>query len=103
MAHQAQHPSVMTGDELIESLAVTPEPQREQLGVSDSWWAGMRWYSMAGCSARAGSRWRVPRCCASTPLSSCPAENLFLVVTAGNGSDHTDPETAKQHGVTVAE
>lgn len=31
------------------------------------------------------------------------AENLRLVITAGVGSDHTDPETAKQHGVTVAE
>ncbi|GAA4924126.1 formate dehydrogenase [Actinomycetospora succinea] len=31
------------------------------------------------------------------------ASNLELVITAGVGSDHTDPETAKQHGVTVAE
>lgn len=31
------------------------------------------------------------------------AENLKLVITAGIGSDHTDPETAKQHGITVAE
>ncbi len=31
------------------------------------------------------------------------AENLRLVITAGIGSDHTDPEAAKAHGVTVAE
>ncbi|HEY2222866.1 NAD-dependent formate dehydrogenase [Actinomycetospora sp.] len=31
------------------------------------------------------------------------AENLTLVITAGIGSDHTDPETARQRGVTVAE
>ena len=31
------------------------------------------------------------------------ASNLRLVITAGVGSDHTDPETAKQHGITVAE
>jgi formate dehydrogenase len=31
------------------------------------------------------------------------APNLRLVLTAGVGSDHTDPETAKQHGITVAE
>lgn len=31
------------------------------------------------------------------------AGNLRLVITAGVGSDHTDPETAKQHGITVAE
>lgn len=31
------------------------------------------------------------------------AGNLKLVITAGIGSDHTDPETAKQHGITVAE
>jgi formate dehydrogenase len=31
------------------------------------------------------------------------AESLRLVITAGIGSDHTDPETAKAHGVTVAE
>ena len=31
------------------------------------------------------------------------ASNLKLVITAGIGSDHTDPETAKQQGVTVAE
>jgi formate dehydrogenase len=31
------------------------------------------------------------------------ASNLKLVITAGIGSDHTDPETAKQHGITVAE
>lgn len=31
------------------------------------------------------------------------AEALRLVITAGIGSDHTDPETAKAHGVTVAE
>ncbi|MEJ2889147.1 NAD-dependent formate dehydrogenase [Actinomycetospora aeridis] len=29
--------------------------------------------------------------------------SLKLVVTAGIGSDHTDPEAAQQHGVTVAE
>jgi formate dehydrogenase len=31
------------------------------------------------------------------------AEDLRLVITAGIGSDHTDPEAAKAHGVTVAE
>ena len=31
------------------------------------------------------------------------AKNLKLVLTAGIGSDHTDPETAQQHGITVAE
>jgi formate dehydrogenase len=31
------------------------------------------------------------------------ASNLKLVITAGIGSDHTDPETAQQHGITVAE
>jgi lactate dehydrogenase-like 2-hydroxyacid dehydrogenase len=31
------------------------------------------------------------------------AVNLKLVITAGIGSDHTDPETARQHGITVAE
>jgi formate dehydrogenase len=31
------------------------------------------------------------------------ASNLKLVITAGIGSDHTEPETAKQHGITVAE
>jgi formate dehydrogenase len=31
------------------------------------------------------------------------ASNLKLVITAGIGSDHTDPETAEQHGITVAE
>ncbi|MFC5141065.1 NAD-dependent formate dehydrogenase [Actinomycetospora rhizophila] len=31
------------------------------------------------------------------------ASNLKLVLTAGVGSDHTDPETARQHGITVAE
>lgn len=31
------------------------------------------------------------------------ARELRLVITAGIGSDHTDPEVAKQHGITVAE
>ncbi|MDD7942224.1 NAD-dependent formate dehydrogenase [Actinomycetospora lutea] len=31
------------------------------------------------------------------------AADLRLVITAGVGSDHTDPETARQHGITVAE
>ncbi len=31
------------------------------------------------------------------------ASNLKLVITAGIGSDHTDPESAQRHGVTVAE
>lgn len=31
------------------------------------------------------------------------AAKLELVITAGIGSDHTDPETARQHGITVAE
>ena len=31
------------------------------------------------------------------------AMNLRLVITAGIGSEHTDPETARQHGITVAE
>lgn len=31
------------------------------------------------------------------------ASNLRLVITAGVGSDHTDPETAREHGITVAE
>ena len=31
------------------------------------------------------------------------ARNLKLVLTAGIGSDHTDPETAREHGITVAE
>lgn len=31
------------------------------------------------------------------------ARNLKLVLTAGIGSDHTDPEVAQQHGITVAE
>ena len=31
------------------------------------------------------------------------AKNLKLVITAGIGSDHTDPEAAERHGVTVAE
>ena len=31
------------------------------------------------------------------------AAHLKLDITAGIGSDHTDPETAQQHGITVAE
>lgn len=31
------------------------------------------------------------------------AENLRLVITAGVGSDHVEPEAAKRHGITVAE
>lgn len=31
------------------------------------------------------------------------ASNLKLVITAGVGSDHTEPESAEQHGITVAE
>jgi formate dehydrogenase len=31
------------------------------------------------------------------------ASSLRLVITAGIGSDHTDPEAARRHGVTVAE
>jgi hypothetical protein len=33
LAHQAQHPPVVTGNELVEGVAVSLKPQREQLMV----------------------------------------------------------------------